>query len=283
MKRLFLLVSILVLQTAARAQNTLLWEISGNGLKENSYLFGTIHAICPDDVVMNDSIKAALKNTKRLVLEVDEKKAGALEQLRGLMMKGDSTLKDVLTEAEYTEVEAFFRDSLDMSLASLQRIQPFFLSAFPLIKCLPCKAKEIQSMEKVLRKKAGRRKKVDQLESFAYQSALIDSIPYKEQAQMLLEGIRTFTKQREQFNTLLADYKAGKVDAFHTTDSAYAMGAEFEARFLVMRNRNWVPLLKEKMADEPCFVAVGAAHLGGDEGIIALLRAQGYTVRPVFY
>jgi uncharacterized protein YbaP (TraB family) len=47
------------------------------------------------------------------------------------------------------------------------------------------------------------------------------------------------------------------------------------------RNRKWIARIQKMMADKPTFFAVGAAHLGGEKGVIALLRKEGYTLRPI--
>jgi uncharacterized protein YbaP (TraB family) len=55
----------------------------------------------------------------------------------------------------------------------------------------------------------------------------------------------------------------------------------YEDLLLVTRNKNWIPVMGEMMKTQPVFFAVGAGHLGGKNGVIALLRQEGYTVVPV--
>jgi uncharacterized protein YbaP (TraB family) len=57
---------------------------------------------------------------------------------------------------------------------------------------------------------------------------------------------------------------------------------EMTAKMLVNRNKNWIPKLENWMKKKSLFIAVGAGHLAGDEGVINLLKRQGYTVEPVF-
>ena len=63
-------------------------------------------------------------------------------------------------------------------------------------------------------------------------------------------------------------------------DEASGIGG-YEDLLLVRRNRNWIPVMGEMMMAKPTFFAVGAGHLGGDEGVVALLREAGYTVKPL--
>ncbi len=70
---ILVLVSWVVLPVKAQSndQSSLLWKISGNGLTEESYLFGTIHIICADQFLMDNLIKNAFKSTDQLVMELD--------------------------------------------------------------------------------------------------------------------------------------------------------------------------------------------------------------------
>lgn len=55
----------------AQNENSLLWEISGNGLETSSYLFGTIHVMCPDELELTEKVSSALDDAERIVLELD--------------------------------------------------------------------------------------------------------------------------------------------------------------------------------------------------------------------
>ncbi|TMI96769.1 MAG: TraB/GumN family protein, partial [Bacteroidetes bacterium] len=79
--------------------NTLLWKISGNGLKKPSYLFGTIHMLCADDAVLSDSLKNVIKNVQEVYFEVDlDNMFEMLGVMSKMKMKGDTTLHDLLSE-----------------------------------------------------------------------------------------------------------------------------------------------------------------------------------------
>ena len=56
---------------------------------------------------------------------------------------------------------------------------------------------------------------------------------------------------------------------------------KYEDLFLTDRNKNWIPKLKENLSERSCFIAVGAAHLFGESGLISLLEFEGYTVTPL--
>jgi uncharacterized protein YbaP (TraB family) len=57
---------------------------------------------------------------------------------------------------------------------------------------------------------------------------------------------------------------------------------QFEDVFLNHRNESWIPEIEKLVKLQPTFIAVGAAHLGGEKGVLNLLRQKGYSIEPIF-
>ncbi len=120
--------------------NSLLWEISGNGLKKPSYLFGTFHLMCKDDIRFSWQLKIAVANSDFVYMEMDmDDPAIMLKGLLMMNMKDGKKLQDLYTAEDYQKVSSFFKDSLFMPVALLQRTKPFFLAALLYPKMMPCK------------------------------------------------------------------------------------------------------------------------------------------------
>ncbi len=269
--------------TAGYGQNALLWEISGNGLEKPSYLFGTMHLYCDGDMPGNDSIFLCLENAEVLVKETDEDKIGLVKAIRLSRMNGDTTLKQLYTPEEYEELKRYFDTELDMNLDLLQNMKPTMISSFVLIRMLPCNIKETSGSERELSAWAKESDiPIEGLESPEYQAGLLDSIPYKTQAAELLKMIRDTEKTKRGLNAMIRYYRNGQLDSLYrvATEDTVAFNAMDEI-LLRRRNENWVRLLSESMKARTCFIAVGAAHLPGEGGLIALLRKQGYILRPI--
>ncbi|KAK6020063.1 hypothetical protein OSTOST_14289, partial [Ostertagia ostertagi] len=82
--------------------NTLLWKISGNGLAKPSYLYGTIHMLCADDALLSSSMRNVIRKADEVYFEVDLDNMIEMLMVMGKMkMKGDTTLKDLLSEKDY--------------------------------------------------------------------------------------------------------------------------------------------------------------------------------------
>jgi len=262
--------------------NTLLWEISGNGLKTPSYLFGTFHMLCKDDINFSKPFIQAVKKSKEIYLEMDMDDPATL--FGGLMlmnMKEGKKLKDLYTDDEYKRVSDYFKDSLQTPIGVFQTMKPYFIVAMLYPKMMPCKS--ISGVEEEIMKLAKENKKpISGLESMAFQAAIFDSIPYKTQAGELLKAIDSMAKSRIYFDSMIIAYKNQQMNEIENLLTSTEFGVEENQDLLLdKRNKNWVAQLKNIMKKEPVFVAVGTGHLIGKTGLIALLRKEGFKVRPL--
>ena len=98
---------------------------------------------------------------------------------------------------------------------------------------------------------------------------------------MLVESIKVEDKSADQFDEMVKLYKAQDIEAMQSMMDAEESLSEYGDLLLVQRNHNWIPVMAGMMAEQPTFFAVGAGHLGGEEGVVALLREAGYTLRPL--
>lgn len=262
--------------------NSLLWEVSGNGLKKNSYLFGTFHLLCKSDINFSSQLKAATGNADKIYMELDMDDPSVL--MGGLLMmnmKEGKKLKDLYTEAEYNKLSNYFKDSLHVPVSFLQNTKPYFLVAMLYPKMMPCKT--VSGVEEELMKLAKtQQKEIKGLETMEFQAAVFDSIPYSEQAKELLKSIDSMTVYKKYFDTMVNVYKSQQLEKIERLFSQSEFGMEEHQDILLDdRNKNWVGQLKTIMQKESVFVAVGAGHLVGNKGLIALLKKEGYTVRPL--
>jgi uncharacterized protein YbaP (TraB family) len=268
--------------TVNKDQNSLLWEVSGNGLTKSTYLFGTFHLMCKDDINFSSQLKTAVQNANTIYLELDmDDPKMMMDGLMMMNMKNGKKLSDFYTAKEYTKLKGFFKDSLKMPFTFFESMKPFLLVAMLYPKMMPCKT--VSGVEEELMKLAKLNKKeIKGLETLQQQAAVFDSIPYKEQAKELLKSIDSMKASKKEFETMLSVYKSQRLASIEALFNKNEFGLqEHEDILLYNRNKNWVKQLKTIMQAEPVFVAVGAAHLVGTKGLIALLKKEGYKVRPL--
>ncbi|MES1216566.1 MAG: TraB/GumN family protein [Bacteroidota bacterium] len=282
-----LVVSMLSLVAFSQNENnTLLWKISGNGLQKPSYLFGTIHMLCADDAVLSDNMKKVISNCDEVYFEVDLDNLFEMFGIIGQMkMKGDTTLQDLLSKEDYEKVKTYFESKGSMlPFSMLETYKPMLAASTLEESSLPCE--NTAMMEQVIMQEAKQYdKKIKGLETMSYQAGVLDSIPYKLQAQQLVSYIDSANKGAEEDKQMKAMF-----DAYNKQDlkkleellieSDIGMSS-FTDILLYHRNSNWVKKLITLMPDNSLLIAVGAGHLPGEKGVISLLRKEGYTLTPV--
>ena len=291
MKRLSagILLSLLTLSSLAQKNNennTLLWKISGNGIDNPSYLFGTIHMLCADDAVLSPRMLKAISNCDEVYFEVDMdnlfEMLGAMNKMK---MKGDTTLRDLLSEADYKKVKEYFESRSSMlPFSMLETYKPILAASTLEQSSLPCD--NTAMMEQVIMTEAkANNKKIKGLETMSYQAGVLDSIPYKLQAEQLVSYIDsagngdTENKQLKEMFDAYKNQDLQKLEEMMVETDAGMAG--FTDIMLYHRNQNWVKKLKTLLTDKALLIAVGAGHLPGEKGVINLLRKEGYTVTPV--
>lgn len=262
-------------------ENSLLWKISGKDLSAASYLFGTIHLICPEDYTWTDAMSRAFGSAEQVVMELDMDDPNLqVEMSRGMMLDPGQSLKDYFTEEEYRRLNQFSTDSLGMPLEVFQGMEPFTLLSIFMIKTVACDIPA--SYEGNLVKMAAeQQKEVLGLESVSDQLQIFESMDVASIKSYLLDMAKNWDSARGQYTELVAAYKAQDITKLHRLVAESPEVAGQLDAFLYDRNEKWIPLMREIASDKPTFFAVGAGHLGGSRGVIRLLRAAGYTVEPV--
>jgi uncharacterized protein YbaP (TraB family) len=208
-----------------------------------------------------------------------------LGALKHIKMKNDTTLADLLSKEDYQKVKKFIESNDPMlPFSQLETFKPLFTSSTLFESSLPCGTPV--AMEQMIMEEAKRKnKRIEGLETMIYQMSIFDSIPYKLQAEQLLKYATTPDSTNggdKEFNDMMEAYKEQDLeklgDFIKKSDDGMT---QYEDLLLNNRNRNWVQKLKNIMANKPVTIAVGAGHLPGTQGLIELLRKEGYKVRPI--
>lgn len=282
---LLALISLAALaQNAAQSENTLLWRVSGKNLAQPSYLFGTIHLLCSDDIQVSDSLKAAISQCDRVYLELDMDNLFELMTVVNKMkMNGDTTLQDLLNPEEYEKVKTFFstRQSL-IPFSMLETYKPMLAASTLMQASIECE--NSVAMEQLVMQEAKKENKnIKGLETMAFQISIFDSIPYGVQARQLLKYIESYGKTDDKtFEELSLAYRNQELTKLEELTLKEDSGVEnFTEILLYNRNADWVTKLEKLMPEQSLVVAVGAGHLPGKRGVINLLRKAGYKVEPV--
>lgn len=278
MKRALFSVIVLFLAVNIYSQN-LLWKITGKGIKEPSYLFGTIHITDKRVFSFDSTVYKALDDCDALALEMimDEIKKEDVEK-HMLLQKG--TIKDLYTEEEWKVVEKTFKEKTGSNIALFLKMKPFFVYS-QLIQAGMSKDMPEALDLFLLKKYRSEKKTVLGIEVLADQIGAIDQISLKEQGQMLYKALQDTSKETEQFDEMINTYVKQDLDGMLEMMKDSSLPEKFNQAFLVGRNIKMADNIAKYSKKQPTFNAIGAAHLPGEKGVIALLRKKGMTVDPV--
>jgi len=246
-------------------------------------LFGTMHLLCAADAQLSDSLRYAISNAKQIYFEIDlDNMMETLGAMRYLNMNNNTKLSDLLTEEEYARVTAYFKKNKTMlPMSMMERLKPYFITSLISESKFPCAEKD--GMEQVIMKEAKKdQKPINGLETVQFQASVFDSIPYKRQAKDLLKMIDSAGVAGDSSDIQLIEvYKKQDLNKMQELTADEEGMREFLDLLLYNRNANWVKKMPAIMRDAPALFAVGAGHLGGEKGVINLLRKSGFNVRPM--
>jgi uncharacterized protein YbaP (TraB family) len=285
MKLLFTAFCSFLLLTNISAQapkeKALLWKITGKQLESPSYLYGTYHLLCPDDLKLSDKVKDAVKASSKVYLELDFDDPEMMQKMQAnMLMEGDASIKNLLPDSTFQKASKSFLTTTGISLEMLSKMKPILLSVMLYPSLMKC---ELASPEQLFSTMAAEQNKsVEGLETVEEQMKVMDQIPYAEQAQMLVDYLLEPEKFSKETLDILKLYKEGDLAALENSmNDPNQSYSKYLEGMLLQRNRNWIPIIIKQSSENPIFIAVGAGHLAGEEGVISLLRKQGYTVSPL--
>jgi hypothetical protein len=264
------------------SESSLLWKIEGKDLNKPSYLFGTMHLIEKEYFFFPEKLKRHVEKSEQLIMELpgipDQKEALQYIQLK------EGTFYDFFTKEQSDSIMKWAYTELHMNDAQFRgvmtKMKPFV--AVQLATQLHFFGKT-ESYELTLEALAKEKQlPVKGLESIDEQMSLFDDMSVSEQSEMVMEIVRKPKEQYDETKTMEQLYVRQNVDSLYQliVHSEGTIASE-NTRFIDNRNQNWIPKIEEMIHEKRSFIAVGAGHLGGPNGVIRLLQKKGYQLTPV--
>ncbi|GGK88947.1 TraB/GumN family protein [Rufibacter glacialis] len=257
---------------------SLLWKVSGKGIK-TSYLYGTFHLVPKDQFALSSKVKQKLIKSQTVVFEVDLD-SPQLSRLLSKTMRMEKPLESLMTAQDYSLLTSFVKDSLERNMQQFRYIKPGFLGQLLLYPKLLGYSPESYDLA-LLNMAKKWHKSIYVLETPEEQVALFDQSTLEVQTSQLLNNVKQFDKQRKLMRNLLGLYQQEDLQGLYDLIISQEDAQGSNNLLLDERNQKWLAPLQDMMKKSPSFIAVGAAHLAGEQGLIQLLRAQGYKVEPV--
>jgi uncharacterized protein YbaP (TraB family) len=287
--RIQLLVVLLIPSFNCGAQendNSLFWEISGKKLTKPSYLFGTFHLMGSSYVDSLTNLLAKFNACDQLVSELIIDSTMTTKMMTAAQMKG-TTLETLLDSVMYSETDRWLKELSAIDLSMLNSLNPvtvqLFITTLLQQKYFPTAPGGEVLMDSYFQQMAVRNiKKSIGLESFETQlHALYGQFSLTRQVEMLSAFVRdreNVTSELINMNRIYRNEDLHELTSL-LTEETYTPG-EIET-LLDKRNKKWMEKLPGIMRSRQTFIAVGALHLPGPNGLVELLRKAGYVVRPI--
>jgi uncharacterized protein YbaP (TraB family) len=259
---------------------SLLWRINGKNLSRPSYLFGTIHLICAKDFLWTGKMQESFNKSDKICFEMDLDDAGAMMRASmGLMENGGKKLKEYFTDDQYRILEKYVHDSLGMDIGMFEQMKPVALLSMIGTSGVSCE-NAVSYEDSIMQIAQAGNKEIWGLEDPKEQLDALATLPIDTVIKQIIDAIQNNVSDEKEFNELISAYKAQDLPALYKLLNNSKELKDDLAVFLDDRNKKWIPRMTDKMNTNSVFFAVGAGHLYGPNGVIALLRKDGYTVEP---
>lgn len=288
MKRisLFLIFSLFIFVSNAQ----LLWKITGNKLKKPSYLFATHHLV---SATFLDSVPNVYKSFNECETVVGEMVMNNIDAgpkiAAAAMLPNGKSMKDLLSEEDYKMIDQELLKTLKIGLNDLARMQPQFILTLYTVELYKIQYQintdlfldsyfQLIGNEKEM--------KIIGLETIEKQlETLFTNWSLERQTEILIETFKNKDTVLKGITDIARMYKKGDLSSLELltkgTNKSTDLTPEEYNLMVDSRNAEWLTLLPEIMQNSSCFIAVGAAHLPGEKGLIRLLENAGYKLKPV--
>ncbi|WP_113294572.1 TraB/GumN family protein [Hyphomicrobiales bacterium] len=268
------------------------WKIEKDGVAP-SWLLGTMHVTDPRVLALPTEAPAAFEAASTVIVEsdeiIDEKKSAAAILMRPdlTMLPDNKTIADFLKPDDREQLETGLK-ARGIPLTLVSRMKPWMIASFVALPACEMSRKAAGASfldKKIAEDAVSQGKRLKGLETLVEQLAAMDSLPTELHLRALIETLALGKTIDDVFATMTDLYLAGDTGMIMpmmkavSDKSAEDFGyADFEQRIIVDRNKTMATRAEPILKDGGAFMAVGALHLPGKEGLVELLRAQGFTV-----
>jgi uncharacterized protein YbaP (TraB family) len=285
MKKILFALSTLFYFSANAQYNSLLWKISGNGLKEPSYLYGTMHTSDPRVFEVGDNASKYVLSSDAYAMELDPKEAFNLSMLGKMMMGKGYSLKKMIPEREYNLLDSIVKSEIGYSVTLFDNVAPVFTMTIFEASAMELKGNDGDAKRDVLdlyfyKQAKKKKKKIIGIETVDEQLGALNALSYQEQADLLVKEINEFEKNKNEGTDLVKFYLEQNLDSLASNDVDMQMPEKFYKALVTDRNVRMADRIDVFIKEQPTFIAVGALHLPSEKGVIELLRKKGYKVEP---
>jgi uncharacterized protein YbaP (TraB family) len=268
---------------SAVAKDGLLWRID-TGSGKHSYLLGTIHSDDSRVTKLPPAVSKAFAESKSFSGEINMDMTTLLKASELMFMANGETLDKKLSPKMYREV---VRTLVDYGIPEMlvQRMKPWAVAA---TLSLPKPRTGIFLDLKLYQMASSDQKALYGLETIEEQTGAMEAIPEHLQIKMIADALKLNPTIEQLIDSLIVAYISRDLNRIvQISDQAMKLGNQevnkvFERELIVKRNHLMVSRMKPRLKEGHAFIAVGALHLPGENGLLVLLKKQGYRLTSVY-
>jgi uncharacterized protein len=275
---------LLTISVQSIAQQSILWEVSGNGLSSPSYLMGTLKFIGENEFFIPEEAHASLKKCQIFAIEDQVDHHAQHELNKAVHFPEGKSLKTEMNPEDYATLTRFFEQEFKVPQSKFEhqygKLIPLALSISMTRLSL---GEGVKFYDIELLKEAKKNKlEAYSLEPIEREAQALHEYPIADQIKALMHSVANFEMQKKEFQQLMKDYPQGDLDqifqyTLHPTENSPV----FIESFYTKRNLEWLPKLDKMMHQSPSFIAIGVSHLEGEKGMLNLLKTKGFTLTPI--
>ena len=279
------LASVGAQEVPAVESQQILWKVQSP--QNTIYLAGSIHVLQEHHYPLHHVFDDAFNESSRIMLEVDlDGLSSPLSQMnllkKGLYLKGES-LQNVLSQDSYATAKAHLTE-LGLQIEDFHRMKPWMIAtAVMALELQKLGFESAYGVDRHYYKKAQTAgKNIQGLETMEFQLDLFDRLPLSVQEQFLLQTLEDLKNLDQQVSEIVNAWKQGNVRELETLLVGMQEYPELYQALVVDRNDDWLPHIEQALKEkEPVFIVVGALHLVGKKGLVAVLKEKGYLVQQL--
>jgi uncharacterized protein YbaP (TraB family) len=265
----------------AQQKKGLLWEISGNGLQQPAYLFGTVHLYDTTQYKLPQLPADLLNKVNKVYFEMDFSRIDQAEMMAGMIIKDTTQYLDKLLDT----ASLASLHTLSASSPMLKMLGKKIYAVKPLIMMSWISASSTKSATvdfELFRQLMAQNKPIGGLETPKDQMAAIDAVPLPKQAEMLKRALDKNFSLDQQISRLTDVYTKQELDDLMTVlNDNIPVDASFDDAIRLHRNVSMANSIDSILRTEHPLIAVGAGHFGNSTGLLALLQQKGYTLKNI--
>lgn len=264
----------------------LLWKIEKPGIKA-SHLFGTMHVGDPRVVNLAPEVEYAFRNSERFAMEMLLTLAAEGKIISGSFFNDGRTLKSVMEPDDYRKLLDLLNRRLFLPESMVTNMRPWAILVM-LMMPKPGEADKESALDMMLYRRAAIRKiPLLGLETPEEQLAVFESMDIKDQVWMLNRSVKEFNELTEQVPLMLKAYLDRSLEELVNLQDKYMYDdSDIDDRFMYQlldkRNIRMVDRMQGFLNEGNAFIAIGALHLPGKNGVLHLLEQNGYKVSAVY-